>query len=84
MATSAVWLVYTLMFDYPVPTLQSPQFSNQTSCLIYLGTLDEQVVKAFRLVCSKEITRSSRSFSRDIRKSQVSRSAPSIVHRGKW
>ena len=50
----AAWLVYTLMFGYPLPTLQSPQFSNETSCLIYLGTLDQQVVEAFQLVCSRD------------------------------
>jgi hypothetical protein len=54
MTTPAIWLVYTLMFGYPVPTLSSPQFSNQTSCLIYLGTLDQQVVQAFQLVCSRD------------------------------
>ena len=54
MATPAIWLVYTLMFGYPVPTLSSPQFSNEASCLIYLGTLDQQVVQAFGLVCSRD------------------------------
>jgi hypothetical protein len=54
MTTPAIWLVYTLMFGYPVPTLSSPQFTNQTSCLIYLGRLDQQVVQAFQLVCSRD------------------------------
>ena len=54
MTTPAIWLVYTLMFGYPVPTLSSPQFANETSCQIYLGTLDQQVVKAFQLVCSRD------------------------------
>ena len=54
MTTPAIWLVYTLMFGYPVPTLSSPQFSNEASCLIYLGTLDQQVVQAFQLVCSRD------------------------------
>lgn len=48
-----IWLVYTLMFGYPLPTLESSRFSNQTACLIHLGTLDQQVVKAFQLVCSR-------------------------------
>jgi hypothetical protein len=43
-----------LMFGYPVPTPQSPQFSNEAACLIHLGALDEQVVKAFQLVCSRD------------------------------
>jgi hypothetical protein len=34
MTTPAIWPVYTLMFGYPVPTLSSPQFTNQTSCLV--------------------------------------------------
>jgi hypothetical protein len=54
MTNPAVWLVYTLMFGYPVPTLQSPQFNSQTSCVIYLGTMDQQVVQAFQLVCSRD------------------------------
>jgi hypothetical protein len=54
MTTPAIWLVFTLMFGYPVPTLHSPQFGNEASCLFYLGTLDEQVVKAFQLVCSRD------------------------------
>jgi len=28
MQPTAIWIIYTLMFGYPVPTLQSPQFSN--------------------------------------------------------
>ena len=54
MTTPAIWLVYTLMFGYPVPTLSSPEFTNETSCQVYLGTLDQQVVKAFQLVCSRD------------------------------
>jgi hypothetical protein len=54
MTTPAIWLVYTLMFGYPVPTLSSPQFANETSCLVYLGTIDQQVVKAFQLMCSRD------------------------------
>jgi hypothetical protein len=51
MQPTAVWIIYTLMFGYPVPTRQSPQFSNEAACLVHLGTFDEQVVKAFQLVC---------------------------------
>ena len=54
MQPTAIWIIYTLMFGYPVPTRDSPQFTNQTSCLIYLGTLDQQVVNAFQLVCSRD------------------------------
>jgi hypothetical protein len=54
MQPTVIWIVYTLMFGYPVPTLESPQFSNEASCQIYLATLDEQVVKAFQLVCSRD------------------------------
>jgi hypothetical protein len=54
MQPTAVWIIFTLMFGYPVPTLESPQFSNEASCLVYLGTLDAQVVKSFQLICSRD------------------------------
>jgi hypothetical protein len=54
MQPTTIWIVYTLMFGYPVPTPESPQFNNETACRVYLGTLDEQVVKAFQLLCSRE------------------------------
>jgi hypothetical protein len=54
MQPTAVWIIYTLMFGYPVSTRKTPQFNNETSCQVYLGTLDPQVVKAFQLVCSRD------------------------------
>ena len=54
MQPTAIWIVYTLMFGYPVPTLDSPQFTSETSCQVYLGTLNQQVIEAFKLVCSRD------------------------------
>jgi hypothetical protein len=54
MQPTAVWIIYTLMFGYPMPTRETPQFNNEASCQVYLGTLDQQVVKAFQLVCSRD------------------------------
>jgi hypothetical protein len=54
MQPTAIWIVYTLMFGYPVPTLEGPHFNNEISCQVYLGTLDQQIVEAFQLVCSRD------------------------------
>jgi hypothetical protein len=54
MQPAAVWIVYTLMFGYPVPMRDAREFTNQTACEIYNGSLDVQVVGAFQLVCARK------------------------------
>lgn len=52
MQPAAIWIVYTLMFGYPVPTHDTHEFANKAACEIYKHTYSEEVVDAFKLVCS--------------------------------
>jgi len=52
MQPTAIWIVYTLMFGYPVPTMGNREFATQSGCELYKHSLDERVVEAFKLVCS--------------------------------
>jgi len=50
-----VWLVYTLLFGYPVPLPDSPEFSNETACVIYIGGERlAQVREVFKLKCASK------------------------------
>ena len=37
-SVAAAWVIYTMMFGYPIPTDDSAQFDKQTVCQIYLNT----------------------------------------------
>lgn len=52
MQPGAIWIIYTLMFGYPVPTHDEHEFTNRTACEIHKHSYSEQVVDAFKLVCS--------------------------------
>ena len=52
MQPEAIWIIYTLMFGYPVPTLGAHEFTNRAACEIHKHSYSEQVVEAFQLVCS--------------------------------
>jgi hypothetical protein len=52
MQRGAIWIIYTLMFGYPVPTHDEHEFTNRAACEIYKHSYSEQVVDAFKLVCS--------------------------------
>jgi len=52
MRPEAIWIIYTLMFGYPVPTLGAHEFTNRAACEIHKHSYSEQVVEAFQLVCS--------------------------------
>ena len=54
MQPAAIWIIYTLMFGYPVPTQGGHEFTNQSACEIHKHSYGEEVVNAFRLVCSKK------------------------------
>jgi len=54
MQPAAIWIVYTLMFGYPVPTYDEHEFTNRTACEIHMHAYSEQIVNAFRLVCSRK------------------------------
>jgi len=53
MEPTAIWIVYTLMFGYPVPTLDEHEFTNQSACMIYMHSFTQEVVDAFQLVCAR-------------------------------
>ena len=52
MQPGAIWIIYTLMFGYPVPTHDEHEFSNRAACEIHKHSYSEQIVDAFKLVCS--------------------------------
>jgi hypothetical protein len=54
MQPAAIWIVYTLMFGYPVPTYDEHEFTNRTACEIHMHAYSEQIVNAFKLVCSRK------------------------------
>jgi hypothetical protein len=53
MEPAAVWIVYTLMFGYPVPTSDEHEFTNQTACVIHMRSYTQQIIDAFQLVCAR-------------------------------
>jgi hypothetical protein len=54
MQPTAIWIIYTLMFGYPVPTLDEHEFTNQAACEIHKHSYSEQIVSSFQLVCSRK------------------------------
>ena len=52
MQPGAVWIIYTLMFGYPVPTHDEHEFTNRAACEIHKHSYSEQIVDAFKLICS--------------------------------
>jgi len=54
MQPTAIWIIYTLMFGYPVPTRDEHEFTNQAACEIHKHSYGEQVISNFRLVCSRK------------------------------
>ena len=52
MQPEAIWIIYTLMFGYPVPTHDAHEFTNRAACEIHKHSYSEQIVEAFQLVCS--------------------------------
>jgi hypothetical protein len=52
MQPGAIWIIYTLMFGYPVPTHDEHEFTNRAACEIHKHSYSEQIVEAFQLVCS--------------------------------
>jgi hypothetical protein len=54
MQPTGIWIIYTLMFGYPVPTSDEHEFTNQTACEIHKHLYGEEVISNFRLVCSRK------------------------------
>ena len=53
MQPGAIWIIYTLMFGYPVPTHDEHEFTSRAACEIHKHSYSEQIVDAFQLVCSR-------------------------------
>ena len=53
MQPAAIWIVYTLMFGYPVPTYDEHEFTNEAACVIHMRSYTQQVIGAFQLVCAR-------------------------------
>jgi hypothetical protein len=54
MQPTAIWIIYTLIFGYPVPTHDEHEFTNQAACEIHKHSYGEQIVSSFQLVCSRK------------------------------
>jgi hypothetical protein len=54
MQPSAVWIIYTLMFGYPVPTLEARQFTSESACIIHMRSFSQQIIDSFKLVCARQ------------------------------
>ena len=54
MQPTIIWIIYTLMFGYPVPTLDKLEFTNETACMIHIRSFSQQVIDAFQLVCARQ------------------------------
>ena len=53
MQPSAVWMIYTLMFGYPVPTLEAHEFTSESACIIHMRSFSQQIIDSFKLVCAR-------------------------------
>ena len=53
MEPASVWIIYTLMFGYPIPTRDEHEFTNQTACVIHMHFYTQEVIDAFQLVCAR-------------------------------
>ena len=48
-----IFVIYTLMFGYGMPTRDTAQFTNESACQIYLhNTYKESVISAFKIYCA--------------------------------
>jgi len=53
MQPAAIWIVYTLMFGYPVPTNDDHEFTNEAACVIHMRSYTQQIIDAFQVVCAR-------------------------------
>ena len=53
MEPTAVWITYTLMFGYPVPTRDEHELTNQSACVIHMRSYTQEIIDAFQLVCAR-------------------------------
>jgi hypothetical protein len=53
MQPTAIWIIYTLMFGYPVPIPGEHEFTSEAACVIHMRSFSQQVIDAFQLVCAR-------------------------------
>jgi len=53
MQPGGIWIIYTLMFGYPVPTHDEHEFTNRAACEIHKHSYSEQIVEASSL-CARQ------------------------------
>jgi hypothetical protein len=53
MQPTAIWVIYTLMFGYPVPVPDDLEFTSQAACVIHMRSFTQDIVDAFQLVCAR-------------------------------
>ena len=49
-----VWVVYTVLTGHLLPTIDSPQFTTERACQIFLASYGEEIVDTLKLVCSQK------------------------------
>lgn len=48
-----IFVIYTMLFGYGIPTRDTEQFTNESACQIYLHTrYPESIQKSFQLYCN--------------------------------
>lgn len=51
--TTKIFVIYTMMFGYGIPTNDDAKFTTESACQIYLHTTyKESVQQAFKLYCT--------------------------------
>jgi hypothetical protein len=53
MQPAAIWIIYTLMFGYPVPTLDEHEFTTESACIIHMRSFSQQIINSFQLKCAR-------------------------------
>ena len=53
MQPAAIWIIYTLMFGYPVPTLDEHEFTTENACIIHMCPFSQQIIDSFQLKCAR-------------------------------
>lgn len=47
-----VWVICTMLFGYPMPLPDGPEFTNESACIAAIGSMRLATVReSFKLVC---------------------------------
>lgn len=53
MQPAATWIIYTLMFGYPVPTYDEHEFTTESACIVHMRSFSQQIIDSFQLRCAR-------------------------------